>query len=140
MKKKRTLAVACLISLRPMILNQCGGMKGVQEITGMINLLNPIGIAAVILFTVGVWVPFKKPITNTVLGAAGVIGIVLSEVHKFFTWHVMNITGEMSLQNSVELAFPEFYIGLALSVAMVIFYFVLCRHSNTGASPDTARK
>ena len=49
MKKKIILSIAFLISLLPMLFNQYGGLKGVQEITGLINLLNPIGIVSVIL-------------------------------------------------------------------------------------------
>ena len=58
-------------------------------------------------------------------GLKGVIGIVISEIYKFFTWHVMTITGEISIQNSIQFAFPEFYIGLAVSLIMVVAYFVI---------------
>jgi len=105
-----------------MLMNQYGGLKGVQEISGLINLLNPIGIASVVLFVVGVWVPFRKQTINKVLGALGAIGIVVSEVYQFFTWHVMTITGEVSIQHSIDLAFPEFYVGLVISLAMVAVY------------------
>ena len=108
-----------------MFLNQYGGMKGVQEITGLVNLLNPIGIVSVILFFTGVWANFKNPDINTTLGALGTVGIVVSEIYKFFTWHVMTITGEVSLTHSIELAFPEFYIGLAVSIAMIAVFFVV---------------
>ena len=87
MKKKLILSVAFAISLLPMLMNQYGGLKGVQEITGMINLINPIGILSVISFLVGVWFPFEK--------------------------------------NSIQLAFPEFYIGLAVSLIIVVAYFVI---------------
>lgn len=69
MKKKVILSVAFLISLLPMLMNQYGGLKGVQEITGLINLLNPIGIISVLLFAFGVWVPLKKQALNTLFGA-----------------------------------------------------------------------
>ena len=125
MKKKTILSILFTVSLLPMLLNQYGGRRGVQEITGLVNLLNPIGIIAVALFVMGVWVPFKKEIVRKVLGALGVIGIVASEVYKFFTWHVLTITGELSFQYSIRFAFPEFYIGLAVSMAMVITYFIV---------------
>ena len=64
MKKKLILSVAFAISLLPMLMNQYGGLKGVQEITGMINLINPIGILSVISFLVGVWFPFEKNSIN----------------------------------------------------------------------------
>ena len=125
MKKKTILSILFTVSLLPMLLNQYGGRRGVQEITGLVNLFNPIGIIAVVLFVIGVWVPFKKEIVGKVLGALGVIGIVASEVYKLFTWHVLTITGELSFQHSIRFAFPEFYIGLAVSMAMVITYFIV---------------
>ena len=125
MKKKIILSTAFIISLLPMLLNQYGGLKGVQEITGLINLLNPIGLVSVTLFAVGVWFPFEKQVIGKYLGSLGTIGIVISEVYEFFTWHVLTITGEVSLQNSIGLAFPEFYIGLIISIVMVAAYFVI---------------
>ena len=125
MKKKMILSTAFIISLLPMLFNQYGGAKGVQEITGLINLLNPIGLVSVTLFAVGVWFPFEKQVIGKYLGSLGTIGIVISEVYEFFTWHVLTITGEVSLQNSIGLAFPEFYIGLIISIVMVAAYFVI---------------
>lgn len=125
MKKKIILTVAFIISLLPMLLNQYGGMKGIQEISGLINLYNPIGIISVLLFIIGVWLPFKNNKNNKISGGLGAIGIVISEIYKFFTWHIMNITGEMSIHKSIEFAFPEFYIGLVISLIMVFIYFVI---------------
>ena len=125
MKKKIILSIAFIISLLPMFLNQYGELKGVQEITGLINLLNPIGMVSVILFAVGVWFPLKEQVVGKSLGALGTIGIVVSEIYKFFTWHVMNITGEVSIHKSIRFAFPEFYIGLIISILMVVTYFVI---------------
>lgn len=141
MKKKIVLQIAFVISLLPMLLNQYGFLKGVQEITGLMNLLNPIGIIALVLFEIGVWVPFKKENVGRILGALGTIGIVVSELYEFFTWHVLTITGEVSLQHSIRLAFPEFYIGLAVSLAMVLVYFVveMKLRSTPARKPDDAQ-
>ena len=125
MKKKIVLTVAFIISLLPMLMNQYGGLKGVQEITGLINLFNPIGIISVALFIVGVWMPFKDPFISKILGSLGTVGIVASEIYQFFTWHVMTITGEISIQNSIRFAFPEFYIGLIVSLVMISVYFII---------------
>lgn len=130
MKKKVILSVAFIVSLLPMLLNQYGGLKGVQEITGLINLLNPIGLISVFMFVAGVWMPLKPPIISKTLGALGTVGIVISEIYKFFTWHVMNITGEISIQHSVMLAFPEFYVGLVVSMIMVVAYFIVDKTVN----------
>ena len=47
----------------------------------------------------------------------------VSEVYQFLTWHVVTITGKISLSSSIRLAFPEFYMGLAVSLMMVAVYF-----------------
>lgn len=125
MKKKIILTIAFLISLLPMLLDQYGGMKGVQEISGLINLFNPIVIISVLLFIIGVWVSLKNKKINKILGALGTIGIVISEIYKFFTWHIMSITGEMSIHNSIEFAFPEFYIVLVSSLIMIFVYLCI---------------
>lgn len=130
------LTISFVISLLPMLLNQYGGLKGVQEITGLINLLNPIGIVSVFLFVVGVWIPLKNKIISKVLGALGTIGIVISEIYKFFTWHVMNITGKISIQHSVRFAFPEFYIGLVVSFVMVVLYFIIDAYVKDAAQAE----
>lgn len=125
MKKKTILSLAFVTSLLPMLLNQYGGLKGVQEITGLINLCNPIGILSVVLFAVGVWFPFKNQLIGKILGALGTLGIIASEIYKFFTWHVMTISGEISIQHSIRFAFPEFYFGLVVSLFMAVAYFVI---------------
>ena len=125
MKKKIILSVTFIISFLPMLMNQYGGLKGVQEITGLINLFNPIGIISVILFAIGVWMTFEKKIIGKILGVLGTVGIVISEIYQFFTWHVLTITGEVSFDNSIAFAFPEFYIGLIVSIVMVVAYFVI---------------
>ena len=125
MKKKIILTIAFLISLLPMLLNQYGGMKGVQEISGLINLLNPIGIISMLVFFAGVWASFENERTNKILSILGTIGIVVSEIYEFFTWHIMNITGKMSIQNSIEFAIPEFYVGLLISLIMIFVYLCI---------------
>ena len=125
MKKKIILTIAFLISLLPMLLNQYGGMKGVQKISGLINLLNPIGIISMLVFLAGVWASFENEKINKILGILGTIGIVVSEIYDFFTWHIMNITGKMSIQNSIEFAFPEFYVGLLISLIMIFVYLCI---------------
>ena len=125
MKKKIKLTIAFLVSLLPMLLNQYGGMKGVQEISGLINLLNPIGIISMLVFFAGVWASFENEKINKILGILGTIGIVVAEIYEFFTWHIMNITGKMSIQNSIKFAFPEFYVGLLISLIMIFVYLCI---------------
>lgn len=121
--KRIILTILFIMSLLPMLLNQYGGLKGVQEISGLINLFNPIGILSVILFILGIWLPLKNEMISKILGGIGVIGIVISEIYKYLTWYIQNITGEFNIHNSIEMAFPEFYIGLSISLIMIIIYF-----------------
>ena len=102
-----------------MLLPQYGGCRGVQEISGLTNLLNPIGILSVILFCSGIL--FKK----NILGLIGCIGIVIAEIYKFLTWHIMTINGKFNLDMSFRFAYPEFYIGLVISVLMIALYVYL---------------
>lgn len=125
MKKRIWLSAAFIISLLPMLMNQYGGRRGVQEISGISNLCNPIGILSVFLFAAGVWLPFPREKAGKILGAVGASGIVISELYEFFTWHILTVTGKFSLEFSLRYAFPAFYIGLASSLAMVIAYFII---------------
>ena len=78
-----------------------------------------------LFFIIGVWIPFKNKKINKIFGGLGVVGIVISEIYNFFTWHIMNITGKMSIHNSIEFAFPEFYVGLVISLIMIAVYFCI---------------
>lgn len=80
--------------------------------------------------------PFQKQTIDKILGALGTIGIVVSEIYKFFTWHVMAVTGEVSIQNSIDYAFPEFYIGLVFSLVMVVAYFLIDKKANDDTSTN----
>lgn len=123
--KQVILTILFIMNLMPMLLYQFGGMRGVQEISGLIILLSPITIVSIILFFLGIWFKFKNKITNKILGGIGVIGIVISEIYEFFTWYTIGITKDINLSNSINLAFPEFYIGLLISIIMVFIYFFI---------------
>ncbi len=123
--KQVILTILFIMSLMPMLLYQFGGMRGVQEISGLIILLSPITIVSIILFFLGIWFKFKNKITNKILGGIGVVGIVISEIYEFFTWYTIGITKDINLYNSINLAFPEFYIGLLISIIMVFIYFFI---------------
>lgn len=123
--KQVILTILFIMSLMPMLLYQFGGMRGVQEISGLIILLSPITIVSIILFFLGIWFKFKNKITNKILGGIGVVGIVISEIYEFFTWYTIGINKDINLSNSINLAFPEFYIGLLISIIMVFIYFFI---------------
>ena len=124
-KTKFIMSVCFILSLSPMLLSQYGGGRGVQEISGLTNLLNPIGILSVVLFFLGVWLPvINRNISDTV-GFLGCLGIVAAEIYEFLTWHILTVSGKFSLDLSFRFAYPEFYIGLAVSICMTILYTVI---------------
>ena len=125
MKKKIILSVVFILSLIPMCFSQYGGLKGVQEISGIINLTNSIGFIAVILFFVGVWRIFKNTNIGKYFPYIAMVGIVLSELNNFLTWNYPNISYLDGIKNSFNMVFPMFYIGLIVSIAVIVIYKIL---------------
>ena len=122
MKKRLAMTMAFAASLIPMLFVQYGGHQGVQEISGLVNLMNPIGALSVIVFLLGVRIPLGGK-WSWILGGAGVIGVIAAEIYEFLTWHIPNVTGVFSLRMSFRLAYPMFFVGLALSLLMAAGYF-----------------
>ena len=122
MKKKILLSVLFIISLIPMFFSQYGGAKGVQEVSGIINLTNPIGFIAVILFFVGIWGNFKNTNIRKYFPYIAMVGIVLSELNNFLTWNYPNTSYLDGIKNSFNMVFPMFYIGLIVSTLLIIVY------------------
>ena len=122
MKKKILLSVIFLFSLIPMCFSQYGALKGVQEVSGIINLTNPIGFIAVILYFFGIWINFKNKNINKYLPYFGMIGIILSELNNFLTWNYPNKSYLENIKNCFNMVFPMFYIGLAISILLILVY------------------
>lgn len=138
MKRKIFLTIAFLISLIPMVASQYGGVRGVREISGLTNLWNPIGIIAVVLFLIGLWVPFKNAKLGNFLAIVGLIGIIGAEIFTFLTWPIPAYQEHINLAYSFENAFPEFYLGLTTSALMLITY--VCMMSLPGDNSSSRPK
>lgn len=139
MKRKIFLTIAFIISLVPMVASQYGGMRGIREISGLINLWNPIGIISVILFLLGIWVPFKQNIINKFLSIIGLVGVIAAEIVTFLFWPVPNYINQVNLQYSLENAYPEFYLGLATSALMLITYICTVSAPNCALLDNKSR-
>ena len=134
---KIIVSICFILSLSPMLLSQYGGSRGVQEISGLTNLLNPIGILSVVLFFLGVWLPVKNRKISDTVGFLGCLGIVAAEIYEFLTWHILTVSGKFSLDLSFRFAYPEFYIGLAVSIFITVLYTVIVvRSRKTGFSKE----
>lgn len=122
MKKRLALTLAFAASLIPMLFVQYGGHQGVQEVSGLMNLMNPFGIPSLIVFLLGVRIPLGGK-RNWILGGAGVVGMIAAELYEFLAWHIPNVTGAFSQRMSFRLACPAFYLGLTLSLLMAEGFF-----------------
>lgn len=63
--------------------------------------------------------------TEKVATVLGLVGMIVSEIYEFLTWHIETITGEFSIQTSFNWAFPEFYLGLLVSIGMLVCYLLI---------------
>lgn len=122
MKKKILLSVVFILSLIPMCFSQYGALKGVQEVSGIINLTNPIGFISIILYFIGVWTNLKSENINKYFPYFGMIGIILSELNNLLTWNYPNISYLNGIKNCFNMVFPMFYVGLIISIVMIVAY------------------
>lgn len=91
---------------------------------------------AAALLGIARWLPSRR--LNRVFSFFGLLGIVGAEIFTFFTWHYPTITGEISLQLSLQFIYPEFWIGLTVSCIMVPVYCLLeWLLPETPAKPET---
>ena len=121
-KKKILLSIIFILSLIPMCFSQYGTKKGIQEVSGIINLTSPIGCIATILYFFGVWINFKNENINKYLPYLGMIGIILSELKNLFTWNYPNTSYLDGIELCLHMVFPMFYIGLAVSILLIVVY------------------
>ena len=122
MKKKILLSIIFIFSLIPMCFSQYGVLKGVQEVSGLINLTNPIGFIAVILYTVGIWTNSKNENINKYFPYFGMGGVILSELKNFLTWNYPNTSYLECIKNCFNMVFPMFYVGLIISILLILVY------------------
>ena len=125
MKKKILLSLIFIFSLIPMCFSQYGALKGVQEVSGLINLTNPIGFISVILYAIGIWVNFKNKNINKYFPYIGMIGIILSELNNFLTWNYPNTSYLEGIKNCFYMVFPMFYVGLIISILLIPVYRII---------------
>ena len=122
MKKKMLLSIIFILSLIPMCFSQYGSAKGVEEVSGIINLTNPLGIIAVILYFSGIWINFKKEKINKCLPYIGMVGIILSELINLLTWGYPSTSYLDGIKNCFSRVFPMFYVGLITSIFLIVIF------------------
>ena len=133
MKKKMLLSIIFILSLIPMFFSQYGSAKGVEEVSGIINLINPLGIIAVILYFAGIWINFKKEKINKCLPYIEMVGIILSELINLLTWGYPSTSYLDGIKNCFSRVFPMFYVGLIISVILIFVYRTIDKNFNRGS-------
>lgn len=120
MIRKFIKSIIFICSLIPMLFPQYGA-KGVQEVLGIINIMNVIGKTSVVLFFIGVWIKFKNKYFNKFFAYLGMIGIIVSEIYNLFNWNYQKV----NLEQAIKCVLPKFWVGLILSNLMIIIYFII---------------
>ena len=133
MKKKMLLSIIFILSLIPMCFSQYGSAKGVEEVSGIINLTNPLGIVAVILYFAGILINFKKEKINKCLPYIGMVGIILSELINLLTWGYPSTSYLDGIKNCFSRVFPMFYVGLIISVILIFVHRPIDKNFNRGS-------
>lgn len=109
----------------PMIMNQYGWSRSAGAITGFINLFNPVGILFTILYFVGVCGNMLSNIIRKIFGFLGLLGIVIAEIYTYFTAYHYGIGQPIDMEQAKHYAlFPEFYIGITVSLICIIIYLI----------------
>jgi len=126
MKRKFIMTGMLTGSLLTMFWPWFGGTRGVQTISGLILLENPIALTCMILAYIGIWSDYGK--NSEILGMIGLLGIAVMEIYEFFTWHIITITGHFDLRLSIEWCYPEFYIALFSMIMTLLIYKKYFRH------------
>lgn len=114
--QKITLTVLLAVNLALMAATWFGGAKGIQEISGLIVLTNPINLVSVLLILLGLWLKKVEKLQYWLV-YGGFMGMIAAELYEFFTWYTHTINAGFGVLKSFSMAQPLFYVGLMLTVA-----------------------
>lgn len=123
MKQKIILTVLFVLSLMTMILPWFGYHES-EIVYGTILLHNPISVTCIFLVFIGIWHTSK---TGDILGNIGLIGIVAMQIYECLTWHILTMTGQLSISLSLSLCYPEFYFACLCMIVMLVIYRIYYR-------------
>lgn len=116
--QKITLTAMLILNIGLMFLPWFGGAKNIQEVSGIIALQNPIMIPCILLVLAGLWIPKINKIRNWLI-YTGIAGMIGAEFYTFLTWYTKTISLTAHFFKSIQMAFPEFWLSLMLSIAML---------------------
>lgn len=118
LKERRLRIILCALfagMLLSMLFSWFGGARGVQEIKGLILLLEPAALAGIAALAVGLLIRSRKAGYIVTLCGASCFGA--AQLYTFFTWYFATINSEFTLKRCFELAYPEFFVAFAITAA-----------------------
>lgn len=125
-KTKIALAILFILSLTPMYLVQFGANSiGVLGHNGLMILFEPLCILSIIIFFVSLWHDFKHQKLNYGLGIIALLGVILSEIKCFLFSYYRGPIAELELSYCISMAYPSFYLGLTISILMLVIYLIV---------------
>ncbi|MEG0593098.1 MAG: hypothetical protein RR512_07260 [Coprobacillus sp.] len=122
MKKRNIVIISLIASLSTLFLPWFGGYKGVQEVSGVVLLQNPIAVSCIIIAFVGL--VLKNEYKSKIVTQIGLLGIIGMQIYEFFNWYSFNSTFTFSLRESMSLCYPEFYFTLLCMLTTYVLFFV----------------
>lgn len=117
------------------------GYRGITDIKGTTVLENPLALAGVVLFLFAVWYDFRSSRARRICGFTGLGLWLFFELYYFLTipmgyiagidWGPINIDipcfERFSIVDSLQNTLPEFYVGVAATIAVGIVFFLFIK-------------
>lgn len=113
-KIKKRLTVFGIAYIVSMFTKWFGTGTGMDETYDTIVLINPITIISLVCLFAGIWINNYK--NSLIFSLTGSFILIIMEIYYFMTRHIMFMTGVFSIQTSIGLAYPMFYVGIGLAI------------------------
>ncbi len=116
--QKVILTIILMLNLAMMLRDWFGGIGNIS-FSGTIILFNPITVFVILVILWGIWHNFKGN-KNKFFVIFGILALLFIEIYYFLTWHLMGELNYFSIIASVDLAYPEFFIGIITTIILLI--------------------
>ncbi len=103
------------------------GFIGINEMRGTIVLFNPITLLCILLFTIGVWYPFKETKLNAWMSLLSIIGITGLEIRGLISWHFKSGLEIVDILLNLTGSHLAFHVGLTISILLIFMVTLLNR-------------
>lgn len=122
MRSKVIRSQLFLLGLLPMLFAQYGTPESAQPISGLRNLLCPLGLLGAALYYLGVWLPLRRGWAGHLLAYLGLLCMPLAQLYTFFAHSGLDWRDPATLLACFDYTYPAFYLGLAVLLALPFLY------------------